>query len=256
MIYDHLVQLPDSKTLYRGLRSRLSTYSLASDINLANLHRGESVLLHNLVASDLTFQTPTILLLSRAITAECLPILRSRTLVISHLPPWLPGHSQPLPLTHFIGRRTLQNIRHIDLRISLGAGGTSLVNPLRSGWAWKGVVEDLLAVLMEDNCFESFRVLMRMCETADSFDLDRLVWKKEKKIFHGLVKKVIKLRQQNPNIYRSKTVEMDFWHVYEKMARRLLFDESTMSLKMEEGGGEIRDYPDSEMWPGCIMEFC
>lgn len=252
MIYHEILQLPDSKTLYRGLRSRLDHPCNIPDNN--NPPDSSNKPSRPVAIPKIAFRTPTILLLSRAITAECLPILQNRTLVISHLPPWLASHSRPLPLTRFIGRRTLQSIRKFDLRLSFGAGRG--LCPLRSGWAWLRVVEDLLDVLMEANKLEEFRVLMRLCDTSGGLGLDRLVWKGERRVFHRLVCKIIRLRQNQPNAFNPGKVVMDFWQVDDDIARKLWFDEKAMTLGTYEPCEEVRAYPDPEMWPGCIMEFC
>jgi len=66
------------------------------------------------------FRTPTILLLCRAITAECLPFFKSAKFVVDQLPPWGPGKSSPLKLTDFISRRTLQGLSEIEVYVPLG----------------------------------------------------------------------------------------------------------------------------------------
>lgn len=132
---------------------------------------------------EIVFRTPTLLLLSRRITAECLPILRSRTLLIDRLPPFctVPKGSPGgfMKVTDFIGRETLQNLRHIDLRIALGEG------PLCSGWIWERVLDEVLDVLSERNVFATMRLLIRRYGHTPG---TRFMWESERKRYRHITK--------------------------------------------------------------------
>lgn len=63
-----------------------------------------------------------------------------------------------MKLTDFIGRATLQNIIHLDLRVGVCEG------PLGSAWIWKYVVEELYEILSKRNCVATLRLLIRICD--------------------------------------------------------------------------------------------
>ena len=144
MIYSHALHWPDSSETYRPFyRQNLSP-------NTDRPHASKD---------KRNLKTPTILLLCRQITQESLPVLRSRSLVIDRLPPF--GPKALMKMSNFIGRRTLQSLNHLDIRIGLGEG------PLGSGWIWMKLLDDILAVLSERNAFIRLRLLVRMCEEQD-----------------------------------------------------------------------------------------
>lgn len=63
--------------------------------------------------------TPTVLLLNRQITAEALPVLHAKTLVLDTLPPYTPLLARPMDITEFIGETTLQHVRRVLLKMDL-----------------------------------------------------------------------------------------------------------------------------------------
>lgn len=148
MIYDYSLHRPDSAGLYRSYYKQAAVLPRAQRWHRAHL------------------RTPTILLLCRRITAESMPVLRSRWFVIDRLPPCMPpmpdGRGGFLRMSNFIGRRTLQRLEYIDLRVGLGEG------PLGSGWIWNRVLDELLGFLSERNALVHFRLLIRRCNQEDS----------------------------------------------------------------------------------------
>lgn len=80
--------------------------------------------------------TPTVLLLNRQITAEALPVLRAKTLVLDTPPPCTPSLARPMDITEFIGETTLQHVRRVLLRMDL---------TMEAHW-WAKTVETLLDV--------------------------------------------------------------------------------------------------------------
>jgi hypothetical protein len=145
MIYDTCIQLPGSQTLYQGYNRRVEAY-----------HRRKldktSTPDEPFPEFDARISTPTILLLCRAVTTECLPLLREQTWVVDRIPPWPTGYLRPLLISQFIGRRTVQSLKKIEIRLSFGEG------TLGSGWVWSSIVMDLLNILLERNSFGSLRV--------------------------------------------------------------------------------------------------
>lgn len=152
-------------------------------------------------------RAPTILLLSKRITAECLPLLHARTLTIDRLPParfprapWhhptaagSPNHdsagyeliqSNPcsrwspagLPVeqqhNHFMRLADFvapQTLQSVRL-IDVNVGLCE--GPLGSGWAWRSVVEELLGILTQRNRCARLRLLVRLCNTRE----DPVAW--------------------------------------------------------------------------------
>lgn len=157
MIYDYSLHYPDSRRLY------------------AQYYRYPAI---NKTSSkwDPRLRAPTILLLNKRITKECLPVLKSTKLVIDRLPPpricdihntlfeFSCGYPRPsffLRLSDFIRPQTLQNIPQIDINVGLCEG------PLGSGWAWTRVVDELLAILTQRNACAKLRLLFRLCNIDD-----------------------------------------------------------------------------------------
>lgn len=169
LIYDFALHWPTSKELY-------APYNRIIDAHYA---RQGSGIKEDFPKYHGHLRTPTILLLCRAITRECLPMLRERKLVIDRLPPWLPGALRPMLVSEFIGRRTFQNLRHIEIRLPLGQGH------IGSGWVWVGVIDDILKILGERNQFKDLRVVVAMFNFSN-----RIVWDTELKHLRRLRRNV------------------------------------------------------------------
>ncbi|KAI1853298.1 hypothetical protein JX266_002004 [Neoarthrinium moseri] len=89
------------------------------------------------------------------ITREALTILRARVLVIDRIPPWVIGETLPLPISSFITKATLQSVRYVELRLSLGEGTSG------SGRVWSKVLTDLLKCLDNHNLVK-FKVVFKL----------------------------------------------------------------------------------------------
>lgn len=165
LIYNYSLHYPDSRQLYAPYYRRPSANKATSTSTWAPHLRA-----------------PTILLLNKRITNECLPILKSTKLVINRLPPPITGdiHNRyleddfgcPQPslfmrLSDFISPRTLQNITEIDINVGLCEG------PLGSGWAWKPVVYELLKILSQRNACSKLRLVIRLCNIHDQIHIWR-----------------------------------------------------------------------------------
>lgn len=165
MIYNYSLHYPDSRQLYAPYYRRPSTNKATSTSKW-----------------EPNLRAPTILLLNKRITNECLPILKSTKLVINRLPPPITsdihnpylednfGCPQPslfMRLSEFISPRTLQNIPEIDINVGLCEG------PLGSGWAWKPVVYELLKILSQRNACSKLRLVIRLCNIHDQIHIWR-----------------------------------------------------------------------------------
>lgn len=148
--YDHTLHYPSCLDLYSVYYQRIySTRSTSTSLGIAPALSHQRTLFH----------TPAILLVCRQITAECQPILKSRPFIIDRLPPFRLDDKAGglMEISDFVGRSTLQNLRHIDIRIGLGEG------PLGSGWVWKKVLDEMLEILTERNTCAKLRLLIRLC---------------------------------------------------------------------------------------------
>ncbi|KAK1752144.1 hypothetical protein QBC47DRAFT_405347 [Echria macrotheca] len=231
MIYGFACIMPTASQLYAG-------YNRSIDAWYARGRKGPFPTYDK--SSQL--KTPTILLLCRAITAECLPILRSRQFVVDRLPPWLPGHGLPMALTDFISPRTIQNLRHIDIRCPLGQGR------LGSGWVWYKLVKDLIGILSERNAFEDLRVIISIFNFYDF-----LMWQIERPVLRNIQQDLELLKTNNPRFWAPGRVEEEFWIIKgHKAYRHRLRTERDVHL---ESLHEIKYYPFDGHWPGGMLEF-
>ncbi len=171
MVYAAALRAPDCHALYRRYDRQLSAYyqrKAEAETETEPPCRFDGRL-----------ATPTVLLLCRAITRECLPFLKERVFVVDRIPPWPRGDMAPPKISRFLGRTTFQNLRYIDIRLSLGEGS------LGSGWVWGPLVDDLLDILGEWNSFDCLRILFRYHDVTQ-----HNVWHEESKIYRNLVEKV------------------------------------------------------------------
>lgn len=173
MIYDRAVHYPDCIELYAVYYHRISPSKPTSS---SNQQRPQDLCHH-----QPTLRTPTILLLCRRITAECLPVLRSRPLVIDRIPPFRlrdgahRARGGLMRVADFVGRATLQRLRCVEVRVGLGEG------PLGSGWVWRRVLDEVLGILTERNALARLRLLVRLCDQDDN--AARPVWEGEWRCF-------------------------------------------------------------------------
>ncbi|KAI1076781.1 hypothetical protein F5B20DRAFT_311135 [Whalleya microplaca] len=121
-------------------------------------------------------RTPTILLLCKQITREALSLLHLRPLIIDRMPPWVMGDSAPLALTNFIGRSTLQNLRFVIIKITLGE------NPqMISGSLWYRVLKHVLDIWSERNSLVRVEIMFKLANVSNHIwaceivEYDRLV---------------------------------------------------------------------------------
>lgn len=158
IIYDLVLGYPDCSQLYSVYYGQIRSQDHRNDSQ-------EDSLLQRRPVFDGKFHTPSILLLCRRITEECLPILKSHTFIINRLPPfrsskmWTQeeGGGTQMRLGQFVGRATFQNLQHLDLRISICEG------PIGSAWLWKRVVDELHEILSGRNRLVTMRLLLRVC---------------------------------------------------------------------------------------------
>lgn len=159
MIYQLCVHYPSCSELFDAF------YAQKEKQEMDKKGKGKQSLdtISNPREATIRLRTPTILILCKQVTREVLPILHERVFVVDRVPPWVMGHEFPLLFTDFISSRTLQSIRHIDLRITLGEGH------LGCGKVWLKLVGDLLRSL-KDHSLVQFNVTFRM-KRVDAYDV-------------------------------------------------------------------------------------
>ncbi|TGJ83062.1 hypothetical protein E0Z10_g5721 [Xylaria hypoxylon] len=166
-IYQYAVDYPTCRELF-------DAYYEQVDILRARTKNGTSR------SFTVDLYTPTILLLCKQITRESLSVLRLRPFVIDRIPPWIMGNPKPLPLTYLISKSTLQNIRFIEIKLSLGDGERYF-----SGRVWFQVLEDVLRAWSGNNSLVRLKVMIKV----SNIDIDRL-WDYELRNYAEIVKMV------------------------------------------------------------------
>jgi hypothetical protein len=121
-IYEYSLHYPTCRDLYDAYYRQLAAYQPYSVNSIPDKRAQFTVNLF----------TPTILLLCKDITREALAVLRLRPFIIDRVPPWIMGHSSPLPLTTLISRETLQSLRFVEIKLSLGDSESVRSSVLRS----------------------------------------------------------------------------------------------------------------------------
>ncbi|OIW31854.1 hypothetical protein CONLIGDRAFT_243120 [Coniochaeta ligniaria NRRL 30616] len=242
-IYDYACHWPDSRSLYAHYNREIDEYYAAR-------RAGDATVKFPVWQGYV--KTPTILLLCRQITRECRPILESRFLVIDRLPPWPKGASQHVPLTKFITKKTLQSVKCLEIRFTLGQGEEG------SGWYWIKIITELFDILLEENCFRELRIVL--CLTSLS---DPDVWVQDTEYLKRIQSKTWQLTLNNPNIWAAKEINSEVWMIDGLEAHRLCFsafpaadrvrflDESQLKALVV----ETVHYPNEKIWPVSILDF-
>lgn len=144
VIYQHAIDYPTCRELSDAYYEQLD----------ASRTRNRSSPLRSFT---IRYSTPTVLLLCKQVTRESLSVLRLRPFVIDRIPPWVMGHPKPLPLTCLISKHTLQNIRFVEIKLSLGDGEMYL-----SGRVWFWVLEDVMRAWSGRNSLIRLKVMIKV----------------------------------------------------------------------------------------------
>ncbi|KAK0627668.1 hypothetical protein B0T14DRAFT_141174 [Immersiella caudata] len=202
MIYEYSLNWPTSYALYAPYNRQIDDYYANRDNPDQEFPEFSGML-----------RTPTILLLCRRITAECLPILQSNTFMIDRLPPWLPGEPRPMLLSQFVGKRTIQSLRHIEFRLPAGQGRYG------SGWVWAWITLDILNILQERNSFDTIKIVISMFN-----DRSRSVWPLESEDLGKIIDACTTLVAKNPRFWAPGKIEYQYWVVKGTFAHRHYID--------------------------------
>ncbi|KAI1763633.1 hypothetical protein GGR53DRAFT_360652 [Hypoxylon sp. FL1150] len=182
--------------------------------------------------SKVLLRTPTILLLCKQITREALSLLCNQVFVIDRIPPWLMGNAAPLPLTHFVGRRTLQNLLFVEIKISLGDSAN-----IGSGGVWIGLLNDLLDAWSERNRLVRLHIVFKLSNV-----MRPNMWFYELEDFEKLVDKLNHFEFKHaskPNLIKWEHWVIDFEYAYKVGYRNPI----------------IRIHPDPYIWQGSVIEW-
>ncbi|KAH6659610.1 hypothetical protein BKA67DRAFT_20272 [Truncatella angustata] len=227
IIYHYCIDYPTCRELFHSYytQEEQRKYDSHDDI------KGKRPLLFKRNNTGLKLQTPTVFLLCKRITREALSVLRTRTFVLDNIPPWLMGHSVPLPVTSFISVPTLESIRYMEIRIALGEGSGS-------GRTWKRVIDQLLEVLTKHSLIK----LKVMFKLKDIRHMPQ--WFGELQAYQRLIDRF--LRWELLTAKRGGLLEFEYWLI-----------DGFYAYKHSEHcrNPAIRRYPDGDVWVGSLLQY-
>jgi len=167
MIYEYSLHYPTCRDLYDAYYGQLAACQTYNANSIPDKRAQFTVKLF----------TPTILLLCKDITREALAVLWLRPFVIDRVPPWIMGHDSPLPLTTLISRETLQSLRFVEIKLSLGDSES-----VSSGEIWLQVLGCVLKAWSASNSLVRLKVVFKV----SNLDVTRL-WEYEYDIYDDIV---------------------------------------------------------------------
>jgi len=168
-IYNYVCQYPDCRSLYAHYNRQIDEYYEARKAGKDHV---------SFPVWNWEVKGFTIMLLCKQITRECRLILESRFLLIDRIPPFPQGANTPLPLAAFITQQTLQYLKQLEVRFTMGQGN------LGSGWFWFTFLEGIFDILAEKNSLVELHIILCMTSLGnpgawreDQGDLDKLRFK-------------------------------------------------------------------------------
>ncbi|KAI5868418.1 hypothetical protein GGS23DRAFT_545370 [Durotheca rogersii] len=176
--------------------------------------------------------TPTILLLCKQITREALGILHLQPFVIDRIPPWIMGNAAPLSLTDFISKPTLQNLRFVQVKISLGEN-----TDFRSGKIWIKLLSDVLEAWSEHNCLVRLKIMFKLSNVTRPN-----IWFYELEDYEEIVERFSCFEFRHG--LRPGLIQWEHWVLDFDCAYRVGFRNPL-----------IRVHPDPYIWQGSVIEW-
>ncbi|KAI1098833.1 hypothetical protein F4804DRAFT_112251 [Jackrogersella minutella] len=183
-------------------------------------------------SSEISLRTPTILLLCKQITREALCHLHLQPFIIDRIPPWVMGNPTPLPLVNFISKRTLQNLRFVQIKIPLGEN-----IDFRSGKVWLGLLNDVLDVWSERNSLVRLQIMFKLSNITRPN-----IWFYELEDYEKIIEKLSYFEFKHglkPGLIRWEHWVIDFGYAYRVGFRNPV----------------IRIHPDPYIWQGSVIEW-
>ncbi|KAK3319358.1 hypothetical protein B0H66DRAFT_267606 [Apodospora peruviana] len=243
MIYEYALQWPTCRQLYAGYNRQINDFLRRRDLLAVDNNNEGHQPEERWPEYVQNFRTPTILLLCRQITSECLPMWHERRFVLDRLPPWPPGRARPMPVSDFIGRNTLQAMKRLEIRIQLGLG------PQGSGWVWSDIACHLFGILWERNAFVHLQVVIVISyNPLGGWDTS------EQEHLELIDTALVKLKKENPNVFNPGTIEREYWIVEGKRASRAVTNDKG-ELHAADDDSKAVHHPDPKIWPGSLLEF-
>ncbi|KAI1755604.1 hypothetical protein F4782DRAFT_411707 [Xylaria castorea] len=218
-IYQYAVNYPTCRELFDAYYDQADKFRVR---NINGVSCGFSISLH----------TPTILLLCKQITREALAVLRLRPFIIDRIPPWIMGNAKPLPLTCLISKSTLQNVRFVEIKLSLGD-----CENYSSGRVWFQVLEDVLRAWSGKNSLLRLKVMVKV----SNIDVDGL-WDFELRNYAEIMQMIDYFTFKHGS--RPDLVQYEHWVLDCDYAYRCGFRNPL-----------IRKHPDPHIWQGSVMEW-
>ncbi|KAI2620095.1 hypothetical protein GGR54DRAFT_639862 [Hypoxylon sp. NC1633] len=226
MIYYHAVGYPTCRSLYDSYYDQKD--KVRAKIELRPRSTNTRVARHPMIP----LRTPTVLLLCKQITREALRILYLQPFVIDRIPPWLMGNTWPLNLSSFISKSTLQNLRFVQIKISLGDS-----DEFRVGRVWLRLLADVISAWSQHNSLVRLEVMFKLSNVAmpnlwdyELMDFDEITRVlKHFEFKHG----------SNPGLIRWEHWVLDMKYAYRVGYRNPL----------------VRIHPDPYIWQGNIFEW-
>ncbi|KAI2635091.1 hypothetical protein GGS21DRAFT_92798 [Xylaria nigripes] len=218
-IYQYVVVYPSCREIFDAYYDQVDKFR---GRNRSGMSRSFGVRLY----------TPAILLLCKQITREALSILRLRPFVIDRIPPWVMGDAKPLPLTHLIGESTLQNLRFVEIRLSLGEGEKCI-----SGRIWQQVLGDILKAWSGKNSLVRLRIMIKV----NNIEANRH-WEYELKTYIEIMNMIDEFAFKHGS--RPDLVQYEHWVL-----------DCNYAYKCGFRNPQIRKHPDTYIWQGSGLEW-
>ncbi|KAI1770262.1 hypothetical protein F4818DRAFT_446399 [Hypoxylon cercidicola] len=226
VIYRYAVRYPTCRSLY-------DYYYDQREKALAKIElRPRSINTKVSRQSKVPLRTPAILLLCKQITREALSFLYCQVFVMDRIPPWLMGNPAPLPMNFFVSKPTLQSLRFVEIKISLGDS----VN-IASGSVWMKLLDDLLDAWSEHNSLVRLHVVFKLSNVTRPN-----MWFYELEDFEKIVEKLNNFEFRHgskPGLIQWEHWVLDFEYAYRVGYRNPI----------------IRIHPDPYIWQGSVIEW-
>ncbi|XDG09431.1 hypothetical protein ABKA04_009046 [Annulohypoxylon sp. FPYF3050] len=223
IIYQYAVDYPSCRRLYDSYYAQRDKREKAIRSRSANPKHSRH---------PYALKTPTILLLCKQITQEALSLLYLQPFVIDRIPPWVMGNPSPLSLLNFIGKRTLQNLRFVQIKIPLGENAY-----VRSGKVWLEVLHDVLNAWSESHSLVRLQIMFKISNVTT-----RNLWSYELEDYEKLLEKFNYFEFRHalkPGLIRWEHWVIDLGYAYKVGFRNPI----------------VRVHPDPYIWQGSVIEW-